>query len=70
MIQVQAYKSSDGRLFDTQEQALEWEHSLLWQDKIANFSMHSTCPYPSGAQQGMMRKIIIAWELFKTQEKA
>jgi hypothetical protein len=68
MEQVTAYKTTDGRFFDTEDQAILWEESLRWQSVIRRFEASSLCPYPnlSSAQNGMMKKIIVAWELFKT----
>ena len=67
MEKVHAFKAKDGTLFDTEEMACEHEVSLQWQARISEFSRTKECPYPSGAQNGMMRKIIVGWELFKTK---
>jgi len=65
MEQVSAFKTSDGSLFSTLESAQEHEESLKWRSRIEEFSNHKLCPYPSGAQRGMLNKIVVAWELFK-----
>jgi hypothetical protein len=66
MEQVTAYMSSDGNIFATVDQCQEHEVSLLWRQRIDEFTASGLNPYPSGAQFGMTRKIIIAWERFKT----
>jgi len=65
MEEVRAYKTTDGKIFGYQEQALEHEESLKWIDKINEFSESTFCPYTSGAQNSMMAKTIVAWERFK-----
>jgi hypothetical protein len=67
MEQINAYKASDGRLFETADQCQEHEVSLLWRVRIDEFMQSPLCPYRAGtAQAGMMGRMIIAWENFKT----
>ena len=66
MEQVTAYKATDGAIFGTQAECQEHEFSLMWRDRINEFSASGLNPYPSGAQHGMCKKVILAWEQFKT----
>jgi len=63
---VTAYKASDGAIFGSVDECQEHEVSLLWRARIDEFTASGLNPYPSGAQAGMCRKIIVAWERFKT----
>jgi hypothetical protein len=66
MEQVTAFKASDGALFGTADDCQEHEISLLWRQRIDEFTASGMNPYTQGAQAGMCRKIIVAWERFKT----
>jgi hypothetical protein len=66
MESVQAYQASDGNIFKTIAECQEHEISLIWRERIAEFSKSDVNPYPSGAQTSMVRKIIVAWETYKT----
>ena len=66
MEQVTAFQAKDGALFPTIEKCQEHEISLIWRDRIIEFTDSGMNPYPSGAQAGMCRRIIVAWERFKT----
>ena len=63
---VQAYQASDGNIFKTITECQEHEISLIWRERISEFNKSDTNPYPSGAQTSMVRKIIVAWETYKT----
>ena len=66
MEQVSAFKATDGALFSSPDDCQEHEVSLLWRSRIDEFTASGLNPYPSGAQAGMCRKIIVAWDRFKT----
>lgn len=66
MKEVTAFQASDGALFPSIEQCQEHEISLIWRERIDEFSASGLNPYPTGAHQGMCRKVIVAWEQFKT----
>jgi hypothetical protein len=66
MKQVSAFEATDGALFATAEDCQEYEVSLLWRARIEEFTASGMNPYPTGAHAGMTRKIIVAWEMFKT----
>ena len=67
MEQVTAFKASDGAIFETVDQCQEHEVSLLWRQRVDDFYASPLNPYPNGgAQSGMARKVIVAWERFKT----
>lgn len=67
MEKVEAFKANDGQLFASEIEAMQHEESMKWQEKIDRFSATTHCPYPTGAHNGMLRKIIVAWELYKSQ---
>lgn len=64
MEQVTAFKSSDGAIFLTADECGEHEVSLLWRARIDEFNASGLNPYPS--QSTMCRRVIAAWERFKT----
>lgn len=66
MEEVTAFKASDGALFSNPGDCQEHEVSLLWRARIDEFTASGLNPYPTGAQAGMCRKIIVSWERFKT----
>lgn len=66
MESVQAYQATDGNIFKTITECQEHEISLVWRERIEEFNKSSSNPYPSGAQTGIVRKTIIAWETYKT----
>lgn len=63
---VQAYQASDGNIFKTITECQEHETSLIWRERIDEFNKSGTSPYPSNSHAGMVRKIIVAWETYKT----
>lgn len=67
MEQVQAFVASDGALFLTSGQCQDYELSLIWRERINEFSASGINPYPNGPQAGIVRKAIIAWERFKVE---
>jgi hypothetical protein len=68
MEEVTVFKTIDKRYFENENEAIAWEESLRWQAVITRFEASSLCPYPNltSSQNGMMKKIIVAWETFKT----
>jgi hypothetical protein len=66
MEQVSAFEASDGALFKEEAACKEHETSLLWRERIAEFTQSGLNPYPTGTHAGMSRKIIVAWEQYKT----
>jgi len=66
MIEVSAYQASDGNIFKSIQECQEHEISLVWRDRIGEFNKSGLNPYPNGAQSSIAKKIIIAWEQFKT----
>jgi len=64
---IEAYQASDGALFPTLNQCQEHEVSLQWRSKITDFVQSELCQYKTGAHNGMVGKIITAWEQFKIQ---
>ena len=66
MQQVSAFQATDGALFKSADECQEHEVSLLWRQRIDEFTASGMNPYPAGAQASMSRRIIVAWERFKT----
>lgn len=64
---VEAYKASDGTLYDTERQCNKHETSLKWREKIDAFCMSEFCDYKSGAHRGIANKVIVGWEEFKVK---
>lgn len=68
MNKVEAYKSSDGKLFETEFSCQEHEISLAWLSRISGFQSSEFNPYNNDARsKGMAAKIIVAWEMYKGQ---
>lgn len=67
---ITAYKASDGQIFSTEENCLEYEAALKWRDQIEAFRKSPLNPYPNGAQSSMMGRAIVAWESFKASNAA
>ena len=66
MEQITAFRASDGAIFGTADECQEHEVSLQWRARIDEFSASKLNPYPKGTQLGVARKIIVAWERYKT----
>ena len=66
MEQISAYQATDGALFKTADECQEHEVSLLWRQRIGEFTASGRNPYPAGAQASMAARIIVGWERFKT----
>jgi len=66
MEQISAYQATDGALFKTADECQEHEVSLLWRQRIDEFTASGMNPYPSGVHASMAARIIVAWERFKT----
>jgi len=69
MEQVQAFKASDGHLFDNISQCEEHETSLLWRAKIDDFIQSPYCDYQKNVHRSMCSKMIIGWEQYKSKEQ-
>ena len=63
--QINAFRASDGKLFNTLAEALEWEDEKVWAEKVAQFFASGTAPYAEGTYSSMSKKIIVAWERYK-----
>ena len=63
--QITAFKASDGKLFPSLQEALEWEDEKVWSEKIKLFFASGTAPYAEGTYSSMSKKIIVAWERYK-----
>lgn len=66
MEQVKAYKTSDGTLFDAEEQAARHEQFLKHSSVIEEFLDSDLNPY-SGPQRVIARNTIVNWQLWKTK---
>lgn len=70
MQQVMVFRTSDGALFENEEEGQEREASLMWRTRVAEFIQSPLCPYKNSAQATMAGNAIIAWEQFKTEKAA
>jgi len=66
MEQVTAFKTSDGALFSIPNECQLHEISLVWRSHINEFLESEINPYPAKGHAPAYRKVIIAWEQFKT----
>ena len=62
---ITAFKTQDGKLFESKEQAQDHEFGQMLTDQLDEFSKQEDCPYPDGVANSQMRKSIIAWEKSK-----
>jgi hypothetical protein len=67
MKQVQAFRTSDGKLFDEPLQAERHELFLKKQMIVDEFLDGELNPYQAIAQRSIARSTIINWELWKTK---
>lgn len=71
MQQVEAFRASDGQLFETAELCLEHEASMVWRSRIDEFVASDLYPYrKKAAPTRMAEKVIVAWEAFKGSRKS
>jgi hypothetical protein len=67
MKQIQAFQTSDGKLFDHAVQAERHELFLQKQMIVDEFLDGELNPYQAIAQRSIARSTIINWELWKTK---
>jgi len=67
MKQIQAFQTSDGKLFDQPLQAERHELFLQKQMIVDEFLDGELNPYQAIAQRSIARSTIINWELWKTK---
>lgn len=67
MKQVQAYQSSDGKIFATEEEAKKHEMYLSKHDMVDEFLKSSHNHYVALPQKSIARQAIINWELWKKE---
>lgn len=65
MQKIEAYEASDGTLLRSESDCQEYETSLIWRGRIAEFMASELNPYYGPAQASIAQKVIIAWENFK-----
>ncbi|WP_372825475.1 DNA-directed RNA polymerase subunit alpha C-terminal domain-containing protein [Polaromonas sp.] len=63
MEHIKAFKTQDGKIFESEETAVEHEFTQMMMERLDAFSLHARCPYPDGVANTQMRKSIIAWEV-------
>lgn len=61
---VTAYAASDGKVFATNQAALDYETSLTWRAQAVTFAASAKNPYPLEGDK--VQAIVIAWEQWKT----
>ena len=64
---VTAYKTEDGKIFETEAAARDHEYGQLLTERLDLFSALPECPYKDGVSNQQMRKSIIAWEIHKNK---
>ena len=64
---VQAFKASDGKLYETLLYCQEHEISLRWRKKIDEYIASPYCQYQKSVHKNMCSNMIIGWEQFKTK---
>jgi hypothetical protein len=69
MENIVAFKTSDGTLFETKEQAERHELFLAKESIIEEFLDSKFNPYTGHAQIGMARQTIVNWELWKSRNE-
>jgi DNA-directed RNA polymerase alpha subunit len=62
MKSITAYKTKDGKIFESKDDATDHVFGWLLTDRLDEFSKQEDCPYPDGVANSQMRKSIIAWE--------
>lgn len=62
---VTAYKTQDGKIFESKEQALDHEFGHQMTASLDEFTASAYCPYPDGVANQQLRKSVVAWEKFK-----
>ena len=62
---IQAYKTSDGKLFEDSVQAERHELFLLKQEVVEGFLASELNSYQAVAQRAIARSSIVNWELWK-----
>jgi hypothetical protein len=67
MKSIQAYQSSDGKIFATEEEAKKHEMHLLKNDMVDEFLKSSHNFYVALPQKSIARQAIISWELWKKE---
>ena len=68
MEQVKAFRTTDGTLFDTADQAEKHEAFLQHSNVVEEFLDGELNPY-NGPQRVIARNSIINWELWKTKNE-
>ena len=64
---IKAFQTSDGKLFEDQQQAELHETFLESKQVIEDFLQDKSNPYKSVAQRGMARNVITHWENWKNK---
>jgi len=68
---VEAFRTKDGSLFATAEEAARQDTWLQWQDRLAKFAASNLFPYKHGGTRGRMAlNIVVAWEQWKAANPA
>jgi len=63
---VEAFKTSDGKLFETDEEARAYERTLTRKNKISAFLISAANPYQSSIQRDLLERAIPLWEDYRT----
>lgn len=62
---ISAFRTKDGKIFETQTEADLHEMQLAKHDIFEEFLHSDFNPYQTMAQKGLARNVVINWELFR-----
>ena len=68
MEKVEAYKASDGQLFNNADNCKEHEVSLEWRERVEEYMNSDYCRYKRNTHSSMCRSVIVSWEQFKSEQ--
>jgi hypothetical protein len=67
MKKIQAYQTSDGELFDKEDEAERHETFIQSRKVFEDFLVSKQNPYQSNAQRAIVRNTIINWEIWRVK---
>ena len=66
---ISAFRTKDGKIFETQTEADLHEMQLAKHDVFEEFLHSDFNPYQTMAQKGLARNVVINWELFRMKKE-
>lgn len=64
---IQAFQTSDGKVFAIETEAARHEKFLEHRDVVEEFLSSELNKYPSAVQKNIARNTVINWEIWKAQ---